>query len=55
MLKQPDDFEIRVIRYAHRVLLLLFLGTLIVVGLRESAKRIHDIGGNAQYVPVDKH
>ena len=55
MLKQPDDFEIRAIRYTHRVLLVLFLGTLIILGCAECVMRVHDVGRGASNVAVDKN
>lgn len=55
MLKQPDDFETKAIRYAHRILLVLFLGTLIIVGCAESCNRIHDVRGSARNVPLDSN
>jgi hypothetical protein len=38
--KNQGSFEIRALIYTHRLLLLLFLGTLIVLGVVEAVRRI---------------
>ena len=37
-----DGFEAKVLIYAHRVLLVFFLGTLIVVGAIEAYRRVRE-------------
>jgi hypothetical protein len=38
--KNQSDFEMKALIYAHRVLLVLFLGTLIVIGAMEACNRV---------------
>jgi hypothetical protein len=43
MQKKLDEFEAKAIKYAHRLLLVLFLGTLVIMGCAESYNRIRTI------------
>ncbi len=54
MPKEPYGFEIKVIMYVHRVLLVLFLATLIVAGCSECFDRIQRLHRSTTFVPLTR-
>jgi hypothetical protein len=53
MQRELDEFEAKAIKYAHRLLLTLFLGTLVIMGCVESYNRIRTIVGENQPRALD--